>query len=149
MHKAGDTRDVSNYRPISLLHIFSKILEKFCLTNYPIILKNYKLIDSSLFSFRKNVSTSLAIVDNMQYVYDNLHQSFRIILFFLEFSEAFDYVYHDLLLENISVYAVDGVAYSWLLLPIICQIGSNMYPQTVKYLDFVRFVFPRSRYLYL
>ena len=100
LHKAGDTRDVSNYRPISLLLIFSKILEEvvsYQLCNH---FKILKLFDSSQSGFRKQLSTSLAIVDPMQYVYDNLDRVNTEISFFLDFSKAFDCVDHDLLLEK-------------------------------------------------
>ena len=55
--KSGDPRLPNNYRPISLLSNFSKILEKVManrLTNY---LEQYNLLSPSQFGFRKNHST--------------------------------------------------------------------------------------------
>jgi len=45
----------------------------------------------------------------MQYLYDNLDQGNTVISIFLDISKAFDCLDHDLLLEKMSVYGVDGV----------------------------------------
>ena len=62
LFKSGDKRLFSNYRPVSVLPIFSKFLEKiayFCLINY---LDKHKLLASNQYGFRKNHSTSLALI---------------------------------------------------------------------------------------
>ena len=63
--------------------------------------------------FATKLSTSLVIVDNMQYVYDNLDQGNAAISFFLDFSKAFDCVDHDSLREKMNIYGVAGVALGW------------------------------------
>jgi len=56
--KGGDTKNLDNYRPISVLPAFSKILERvvhFQLYEY---LENNKLLSPYQFGFRKNRSTA-------------------------------------------------------------------------------------------
>ena len=68
LFKSGDKRLFSNYRPVSVLPIFSKSLEKiayFRLINY---LDKHKLLASNQYGFRKNHSTSLALL----YLYDKI-----------------------------------------------------------------------------
>ena len=52
LHEAGDSRNVNNYRPISLLSIFSKILKKVVSYQLSNNFENLKLFDSSQFGLR-------------------------------------------------------------------------------------------------
>ena len=68
LFKSGEKRLFSNYRPLSVLPIFSKFLENiayFRLINY---LDKRKLLASNQYGFRKNHSTSLALL----YLYDKI-----------------------------------------------------------------------------
>lgn len=62
IHKKDSTQDVNNYRPISLLSIFSKILEKLMPKRVYDFLENHKLLYSLQFGFRKNNSTLHSLV---------------------------------------------------------------------------------------
>ena len=70
--------DLSRFCPFSV-----KYWRKLYPTNYPTILK---LFDSSYLIFVQKLSTSLAIVDTIKYVYDNLDQGNTVISFFLDHS---------------------------------------------------------------
>ena len=113
IYKSGESKDVNNYRPISILPIFSKIFEKIVFNQLSNYLNHFKLLSNSQFGFRKSLSTSHAIVDTLQYVYDNLDEGNTVISFFLDFSKAFDCVNHDILLDKMSIYGVRGIASSW------------------------------------
>ena len=60
-YKANDKRDISNYRPISLLPVVSKILEKVVHTHLYTFLEKNKVVYASQYGFRKNRSTVNAI----------------------------------------------------------------------------------------
>jgi hypothetical protein len=55
--KAGDASDINNYRPISLLSTFSKILEKIVQNRLVDYLETHNLISLQQFGFRSSHST--------------------------------------------------------------------------------------------
>ena len=61
--KGGSKRDVSSYRPVSVLPIISKLLKKLTLTRLTKHLDKSKIIYEHQFGFQKNRSTTLAILD--------------------------------------------------------------------------------------
>ena len=54
IHKGGSTQDVSNYRPISLLSIFDKIIEKLMHKRLYNFLMEHNILYQNQFGFRKN-----------------------------------------------------------------------------------------------
>ena len=57
VHKSGSKLDVNNYRPISLLSVFSKIIEKIMHARLPTFFEEHNIIYPSKFGFQKNKST--------------------------------------------------------------------------------------------
>ena len=66
MYKSGDKHCFNNYRPVSLLPQFSKILEKLFDTRLRNFIEKHNLLSESQYGFRKNRSTSLALIDLME-----------------------------------------------------------------------------------
>ena len=67
--KSGDKQDLNNYRPISILPIISKIFEKIVFNQLHNYLDHFNLLNNSQFGFRKNICTSHAIINTLQYIY--------------------------------------------------------------------------------
>jgi hypothetical protein len=61
LYKKGDKTDLSNYRPISMLTSFSKVLEKALCNRFNEYLNNNNILNSQQFGFRKNLATEDAI----------------------------------------------------------------------------------------
>ena len=61
LHKGDSVLSVSNYRPISLLPIFSKILERLVYNQLIDYIEENKILDDLQFGFQKNKLTEHAI----------------------------------------------------------------------------------------
>jgi len=113
VHKKAEKHLVSNYRPISLLSVFDKILEKlmyFCLYNY---LTANNILSAHQFGFRKNHSTSLALINVIDEIYKHLDNHQKIIGIYLDLQKAFDTIDHEILLCKLYRYGVRGSVYEW------------------------------------
>ena len=113
VYKAGDNREFTNYRPISLLPCFSKVLEKMMnkrLVNY---LNKVGILSEHQFGFRKNYSTNFALIDLVNRITTTLDNKEFTIGVFLDLSKAFDTVNHDLLLQKLELYGIRGIVLEW------------------------------------
>ena len=70
--KSGCQKDLNNYRPISVLPVFSKIFEEVACRQLQSYLEYFSLFTKAQFGFRERVSTSHTIINKLQFVYENL-----------------------------------------------------------------------------
>jgi len=70
--KNGDKYLPSNYRPVSLLSTFSKLLEKVMYKRLYLYLQGNNILYRYQFGFRKNHSTALALIDVVDSIYQYL-----------------------------------------------------------------------------
>ena len=63
IHKKGCTNDVNNYRPISLLTIFSKIMEKLMAKRLNVFLQENSILCKNQYGFRPGFSTEHSLID--------------------------------------------------------------------------------------
>lgn len=112
LFKKGDRNNFSNYRPISILPVFSKGIEKSFLNRLSSFSDRYNIISPAQYGFRKNKSTELALLDQKEFILDNFEKNNVILGIFLDFTKAFDYVNHDILLHKLHRYGFRGKAHS-------------------------------------
>ena len=63
LHKGGSSQDLNNFRPISLLSIFDKIIEKLMHKRLYDFLEHHDILFENQFGFRKNNSTIHALIE--------------------------------------------------------------------------------------
>ena len=111
--KTGSKLSVTNYRPISLLSVFSKIFEKLAHEQlYKFMITNSVLFESQ-FGFQKGKSTIhslIEIVENIRNCMDNSMYGCGI---FIDLKKAFDTVNHEILIKKLEHYGVRGTSREW------------------------------------
>ena len=108
--KSGEKYKANNYRPISVLPTLSKIFEKFIYHQLYKYLEINNILYVHQYGFRNKMSTNQAIVNHLQYLYDNLDSGNTIFSLFLDFRKAFDTVSHQILLSKLNSYGIRGAA---------------------------------------
>lgn len=107
--KKGNPQNLTNYRPISILPIFSKIIEKLILTRLTSFVDKFNIISRKQFGFRERHSTQHAvIIDSINNINKNLFSNLPTICIFLDLQKAFDSVDRSILLEKLSHYGIRG-----------------------------------------
>ena len=113
LHKGGDPNCVSNYRPISVLNIFSKLLEKHVYKHLYSYLEKNKILNKAQFGFRNSKGTTQAIVRHTSSIYDHLDRNDLVFSLYLDYRKAFDSVDHGILLDKLFFYGIRGHPYHW------------------------------------
>ena len=111
--KSGDCLDLNNYRPISLLSIFSKILEKIVCNRLTDYLDTHSLLSNRQFGFRKNHSTSHPMTLMVNKLTESLNSKKHSIVIFCDLKKAFDTCNHSILLTKLSNIGVRGTELLW------------------------------------
>ena len=111
--KANSKEEFSNYRPISVLPCFSKILEKIMYKRVMKYLDMHSMLFQSQYGFRKKHSTNLATIELVTKILQAIDNSEYTIGVFLDLAKAFDTVNHEILLKKLEHYGIRGIALEW------------------------------------
>ena len=113
LYKKNEDDQMNNYRPISLLPVFSKIFEKVVQTQLYNYLSSNNLLFESQHGFRENHSTETAtieLVDFLKIQIDNKHIP---LCLFLDLSKAFDTINFDIMLLKLRNLGINNIALNW------------------------------------
>jgi exonuclease III len=111
--KGGDPFNLNDYRPISLLLIFSKILEKFIAINLQAYLSENNLIDELQFGFQPNNSTFHPMIHLLNHISKAMNNKEYTIGIFCDIRKAFDCVPINTLLMKLRKFGIHGNMLNW------------------------------------
>ena len=112
--KVTDPIEASDFRPISLLIAFSKILEKIVAKQMKMYLINNNIFDKHQSAYREKHSTTTALLDITNNIYKAMDNSEVTILVLLDYSKAFDCANHRLILAKLKSYGFNELALKWI-----------------------------------
>ena len=111
--KGGDPTNLSDYRPISLLMIFSKIIEKFVAMNLKSYLCENNIINKFQFGFQEAHSTYHPMIHLLNSVSEAMNKKEFTIGIFCDLKKAFDCVPKRTLLMKLKKYGISNMALNW------------------------------------
>lgn len=109
--KKGDRFLMSNTRPISLIHICGKILEKVVNSLVHTYTLNSNIISDKQYGFTKNKSTTNCINALSSDLFHSINDNKLTCCLFLDYSKAFDSVSHDLLIKKLARYGFEDLGW--------------------------------------
>ena len=112
--KGGEVSDFGNYRPISVLCCFSKILEKIMYNRLYKHLLNNNILYKKQVGFQENHSTDHAIIQLVDQISNSFEKNHFTLGVFMDLLKAFDTVYHVILVKKLDHYGVKGRNSLWL-----------------------------------
>lgn len=113
LHKGGSKFDLDNYRPISLLTVLSKLLEKAMLSRLTNFFDQNGILYEKQYGFRKGHSTVNAVQQFVSDILCGFEKDFKCLALFLDLRKAFDVCHHGIILSKLNIYGVKDVALSW------------------------------------
>ena len=114
IHKSGAKDDPANYRPISILSVLSKIIEKHVTKHLFAYLNKYKILHTSQSGFRKNHSCNTALINLIDRWLKNIDKGEINGAVFFDLRKAFDVVDHNLLIRKLAAYKFSEKSLRWI-----------------------------------
>jgi hypothetical protein len=108
LFKSGKVSDIANYRPISLLTSFSKIIEKLIHQRLYYFFEQQKILVKDKHGFRQKASTETAAFSLFNNILDSLDSRKNVGGLFLDLRKAFDCMDHDILVAKLKFYGISG-----------------------------------------
>jgi len=113
IYKAGDRQMAGNYRPISVLSVLAKLLEKLMYNRLYTYLIDHGVLISRQFGFRRGFSTEMALTVALDLITSALDEKKHVLGLFIDLRKAFDTVNSQILLSKLCHYGVRGVVHDW------------------------------------
>ena len=112
-HMGGSNYDFNNFRPISILSITSKIIERHVHDSFILYLNDNSLLCDAQSGFRKFNSCFTCIAKMINDWHENINNGCLVGCITLDFRKAFDVLSHDILIQKLALYGCDDISLSW------------------------------------
>ena len=129
-HKGVDRDDMTNYCPISILPVISKVMERAVHEQLTKYLEENKILSKTQFGYRKGRSTELATLFLTYEISKEIDNGKMVGALFIDLSKAFDTLSHSILISKMRSCGQMGDALHWFMdylfdRSMICEIDSQ------------------------
>ncbi len=111
IYKTGDRELCDNFRPISLLSLLSKVLEKIVCIQLVNHLDRNKLLNDNQFGFQRGKSTEHNLLKAVNFIGESINSGKFCISVCFDHTKAFDVVPHDILFKKLTKLGIQGTAH--------------------------------------
>ena len=113
IYKKDDAEKLLNYRPVSLLPCFSKILERLAFNRCVKYIDAHEILYDKQFGFRPKHSTYMAIMQLVDEITNAVERNETSLGIFLDLSKALDTIDHKILLHKLEYNGFRGIVLEW------------------------------------
>ena len=113
IYKGGARDEVGNYRPVSLLPLPGKLLERIVHNRISGFLEEHNFLSEHQGGFRKGFSTTATIADLTDDLFYNINQGLTTLAAFIDLKKAFDTVNTKILLKKLERAGIRGMTLKW------------------------------------
>ena len=110
--KGGNPTDSSNF-PISTLSTLTQVFEKLVYKQFINYIEKHDVLFQLQFGFRKGHSTAQAVSEIADSLRNAIDSNLNTCGVFIDFSNAFDTVNHQILLKKLESYGIRGIHLKW------------------------------------
>ena len=114
LFKGGNRNFVGNYRPVSLLQLSSKIIERIVHNGISTYMENNQYLDDKQGGFRKKHSTIGTIANLTNDISNGINNRDITLTCFIDMAKAFDTVNHKILLSKLARLGIGNMLLKWI-----------------------------------
>jgi hypothetical protein len=109
----SDERDVLNYRPILILPVFKKILEKLMCKRLNSFIGKNNVLSNAQFGLRQGKSMEIACQMFLNNIQEAMENKYQVVGLFLNLTKTYDILNHQILLDKLDTYGIRGLTNKW------------------------------------
>ena len=113
LFKQGESFDLNNYRPISVISVVAKVFERIVYDQLYNFLSSEEIISKQQSGFRSLHSTVTALLEATDSWAFNIDRGYVNAVVFLDLKKAFDTVDHEILLTKMNRCGIQGKTLDW------------------------------------
>ena len=113
LHKKGDSNDPTQYRPVSILTIISKIFERSAVDQLVTYYNSHNLLNPRQHAYRRYHSTTTILFELIETIKKHIDRGNFVAIATLDLSKAFDSLSHNLILRKLDQMGLNETATKW------------------------------------